>query len=166
MLFTQQIESSVEISNATTTVQGASVTGVGGDTATFTYTPQTTGTVTGNIVITGTNDASATIPVTLTVTSPSPPPQQFTISPDSLNAEVPPMESFTTTFTASEDIQNATLDITAVESNPIGTVTFEDNVITLNFSDVGDSPFTGEISVVSVNSNTATIPLSFNMKYD
>lgn len=83
-----------------------------------------------------------------------------------MNAEVPPMESFTTTFTASEDIQNATLDITAVESNPIGTVTFEDNVITLNFSDVGDSPFTGEISVVSVNSNTATIPLSFNMKYD
>lgn len=163
-MFTQQLESSVEISNVTTTVQDASVTGVGGDTATFTYTPQTTGTVTGNIVITGTNEATATVPVTLTVTSPSP--QQFTISPDSLNAEVPPMESFTTTFTASEDIQNATLDITAVESNPIGTVTFADNVITLNISDVGDSPFTGEISVVSVNSNTATIPLSFNMKYD
>ena len=163
-MFTQQLESSVEISNVTTTVQDASVTGVGGDTATFSYTPQNTGTVTGNIVITGTNEATATVPVTLTVTSPSP--QQFTISPDSLNAEVPPMESFTTTFTASEDIQNATLDITAVESNPIGTVTFEDNVITLNISDVGDSPFTGEISVVSVNSNTATIPLSFNMKYD
>ena len=159
-MFTQQLESSVEISNVTTTVQDASVTGVGGDTATFSYTPQNTGTVTGNIVITGTNDASATIPVTLTVTSPSP--QQFTISPDSLNAEVPPMESFTTTFTASEDIQSATFENTS-EYQTIANVTFADNVITLYISDVGAHDFSGEISVVSVNSNTATIPVNITI---
>lgn len=161
VLFTQELESSVEISNITTTVVGASVTGVGGTTATFSYTPQSAGTDTGNIVITGTNDATATVPVTLTVTSPS---QVFTISPDSLNAEVSPFESFTTTFTASEDIQSATFENTS-EYKPIGTVTFADNVITLSFDDVGDEPFSGEISVVSVNSNTATIPLYFTIKY-
>lgn len=161
MLFTQQIESSVEISNVSTTVQDASVTGVGGDTATFTYTPQTTGTVTGNIVITGTNEATATIPVTLTVTSPSPPPQQFTISPDRWSEEVDPFQSFTRTFTASEDIQSATFDNA---TRPIDVaVTFADNVIILNVSDVGDSDVSGEISVVSVNSNTATIPVNFIM---
>lgn len=159
-MFTQQLESSVEISNVTTTVQDASVTGVGGDTATFSYTPQNTGTVTGNIVITGTNDASATIPVTLTVTSPSP--QQFTISPDSLNEEVPIFESFTTTFTASEDIQSATFENTS-EYQTIANVTFADNVITLYISDVGAHDFSGEISVVSVNSNTATIPVNITI---
>lgn len=161
-MFTQQLESSVEISNATTTVQDASVTGVGGDTATFTYTPQTTGTVTGNIVITGTNDASATIPVTLTVTSPSPPPQQFTISPDSLNEEVFQFDNYTTYFYASEDIQSATFNNTS-EYQPIGNVTFADNVITLYIPDVGAHDFSAEISVVSVNSNTATIPLNFTI---
>lgn len=164
-MFTQELETSVEISNITTTVVGASVTGVGGTTATFSYTPQSAGTDTGNIVITGTNDATATVPVTLTVTSPSPPPQQLTISPDSLTEEVFPMQSFTTTFTASEGIQSATLDITAPESQPIGNVTFADNVITLSIEDTGDENFTGEISVVSVNSNTATIPLYFTIKY-
>ncbi len=157
-MFTQELETSVEISNITTTVVGANVTGVGGTTASFSYTPQTAGTDTGNIVITGTNDATATVPVTLTVTSP----QQFTISPDSLTEEVFPFQSFTTTFTASEDIQTATFANTS-EIETTANVTFADNVITLYISDVGISDFSGEISVVSVNSNTATIPLYFTI---
>lgn len=163
MLFTQELESSVEISNITTTVVGASVTGVGGSTGTFTYTPQSAGTVTGNIVITGTNAATATIPVTLTVTSPSPPPQQLTISPNSLNEVVDTHQSFTTDFTASENIDSATFDFTSEPPSITVNVSYDANVITLTIDDTGDENFTGVISVVSVNSNTATIPIQFTM---
>lgn len=163
MLFTQELETTVEISNITTTVVGASVTGVGGSTATFSYTPQSAGTVTGNIVITGTNDATATVPVTLTVTSPTPPPQELTISPSSLTQTVDTHESFTTDFTANEDIQTATFDFTSEPPSITVNVSFVGNVITLSIEDTGDENFTGTISVVSVNSNTATIPIQFTM---
>ena len=158
-MFTQELESSVEISNITTTVDGASVTGIGGSTATFTYTPQSAGTVTGNIVVTGTNEATATIPVTLTVTSPSP--QQFTISPDSLNESAFPEYGFTEYFTASENIASATFNYTTepTETSPIVNVSYIENTITLSVNNVGNYDFSGEISVVSVNSNTATIPI-------
>lgn len=82
-----------------------------------------------------------------------------------MTEEVFPVQSFTTNFTASEDIQSATLVITSQYSQPTGNVTFADNVITLSIEDTGDENFTGEISVVSVNSNTATIPLYFTIKY-
>lgn len=162
-MFTQELESSVEISNITTTVDGASVTGIGGSTATFTYTPQSAGTVTGNIVITGTNEATATIPVTLTVTSPSP--QQFTISPDTLNEVVDEYNDITTQFTASENIASATFNYTTEppEPQPSVNVSYIENVITLSIN-VGYDDFSGEISVVSVNSNTATIPIQIGVR--
>lgn len=163
-MFTQELESSVEISNITTTVVGASVTGIGGSTATFTYTPQSAGTVTGNIVVTGTNEATATIPVSLTVTSPSP--QQFTISPDSLNEVVDEYNDFSTQFTASENIASATFNYTTEppEPQPTVNVSYIENVITLSTDSVGYYDFSGEISVVSVNSNTATIPIQITVR--